>query len=38
MGNGGVVQASAEATHGHPASISLTIPPLATIMLTPAGF
>jgi 1,4-alpha-glucan branching enzyme len=35
MGNGGVVQALEEPSHGLPASISLTVPPLATIILTP---
>jgi 1,4-alpha-glucan branching enzyme len=35
MGNGGVVQALEEPSHGQPASISLTVPPLATIVLTP---
>ncbi|MBC9178296.1 1,4-alpha-glucan branching protein GlgB [Pseudoroseomonas ludipueritiae] len=35
MGNGGVVQATEEPSHGQPASLSLTVPPLATIILTP---
>jgi 1,4-alpha-glucan branching enzyme len=37
MGNSGSVQGTTEASHGHPASLSLTIPPLATIVLTPAA-
>ncbi|RKK04776.1 1,4-alpha-glucan branching protein GlgB [Pseudoroseomonas wenyumeiae] len=35
MGNGGAVQATEEPSHGQPASLSLTVPPLATIILTP---
>jgi 1,4-alpha-glucan branching enzyme len=37
MGNGGMVQGMTEGSHGHPASLRLTVPPLATIVLTPAG-
>lgn len=37
MGNSGMVQGKAEGSHGHPASLTLTLPPLATIVLTPAG-
>ena len=33
MGNGGVVDAGEQASHGLPASLSLTLPPLATIVL-----
>ena len=36
IGNGGVAHASAEALHDQPASLSLTLPPLATLILTPA--
>lgn len=36
MGNGGTVQGAEEPSHGHPASLTLTVPPLATIILTPA--
>ena len=32
-GNSGVVQASHEPSHDHPASLLLTLPPLATIVL-----
>jgi 1,4-alpha-glucan branching enzyme len=35
MGNGGRAHADEIASHGHPASVSLTLPPLATIMLVP---
>ncbi len=35
MGNGGAVQADEEAMHGLPASLSLTLPPLATLVLQP---
>jgi 1,4-alpha-glucan branching enzyme len=35
VGNAGTLQASAEGMHGQPASLSLTLPPLATIFLTP---
>jgi len=37
MGNCGAVQAREQASHGHPCSLSLVLPPLATIMLTPAS-
>ena len=37
MGNSGSVQGVDEGSHGHPASLSLTVPPLATIVLTPAA-
>ncbi|MBO1078205.1 1,4-alpha-glucan branching protein GlgB [Roseomonas haemaphysalidis] len=36
MGNGGVVQGAEESSHGQLASLTLTVPPLATIILTPA--
>jgi 1,4-alpha-glucan branching enzyme len=36
MGNGGTVQGQDAPSHGHPASLTLTVPPLATIILTPA--
>jgi 1,4-alpha-glucan branching enzyme len=35
VGNGGAVQADDIAQHGQPASVVLTLPPLATILLTP---
>ena len=35
MGNAGRIHADAIASHGHPASMSLTLPPLATLLLTP---
>ncbi len=37
MGNGGQVQAEDIESHGLPASVSLTLPPLATLVLTPAS-
>ncbi len=37
LGNGGQVQAEDIESHGLPASISLVLPPLATIVLTPAA-
>jgi 1,4-alpha-glucan branching enzyme len=37
MGNSGSVHGVAEGSHGHPASLSLMVPPLATIVLTPAA-
>ncbi len=36
MGNGGGVQARAEAHRGFPACLELTLPPLAAVILTPA--
>ncbi len=36
MGNGGTVQGAEVESHGHAASLTLTVPPLATIILTPA--
>jgi 1,4-alpha-glucan branching enzyme len=36
MGNGGEVHSSHEPAHGLPASVSLTLPPLSTIILRPA--
>jgi 1,4-alpha-glucan branching enzyme len=33
LGNGGAVRAEDIASHGHPASVLLTIPPLATVVL-----
>ena len=35
MGNGGGVAAQEEGSHGHPASLILTLPPLSTIILSP---
>jgi 1,4-alpha-glucan branching enzyme len=35
MGNAGRVHADAIASHDMPASLSLTLPPLATMLLTP---
>ena len=35
MGNGGGVAATEEGSHGHPASLILTLPPLSTIILSP---
>jgi 1,4-alpha-glucan branching enzyme len=37
IGNAGAVDADAVPAHGEPASLLLTLPPLATIMLRPAG-
>jgi len=37
VGNGGRVHADENAMHGHPASVSLTLPPLATILLMPGA-
>jgi 1,4-alpha-glucan branching enzyme len=37
MGNSGSVHGVAEGSHGHPASLTLMVPPLATIVLTPAA-
>jgi 1,4-alpha-glucan branching enzyme len=37
IGNGGTVEAEAVTAHGEPSSLLLTLPPLATIMLRPAG-
>jgi 1,4-alpha-glucan branching enzyme len=37
MGNGGRAHADATPSHDQPASVTLTLPPLATIMLTPEG-
>ena len=37
MGNGGSVEAAAEPSHGKPYSLNLSLPPLATLMLTPSG-
>ncbi|WP_341248557.1 1,4-alpha-glucan branching protein GlgB [Cupriavidus pauculus] len=36
LGNGGRVQADATPSHGQPASVALTLPPLATLVLRPA--
>ena len=36
MGNGGAVEASDPGSHGQPCSVSLVLPPLTTLMLTPA--
>ncbi len=33
VGNGGALQADPVSSHGHPASLSLTLPPLATLIL-----
>ena len=35
IGNGGTVNASETTWHGRPYSIELTLPPLATLILTP---
>src|SRR5690606_21877377 len=37
MGNGGSVEAATEPSHGKPYSLILSLPPLATLMLTPSG-
>jgi 1,4-alpha-glucan branching enzyme len=37
MGNAGRAHAGPVQSHGHPASLSLTLPPLATILLIPEG-
>jgi 1,4-alpha-glucan branching enzyme len=37
VGNGGGVMAEATPTHGHDHSLLLTLPPLATLILKPAG-
>jgi len=37
LGNGGGVQAHREGFHGLPASLELTLPPLATLILVFAG-
>ena len=37
MGNGGRVHATDEAHHGHPQSLSLTVPPLGFLLLQPDG-
>ncbi len=37
VGNGGNVDASSDGWHGRPASLTLTLPPLATLVLQPAG-
>ena len=36
MGNGGGVRAEETESHGQPASLVLTLPPLATVVLSPA--
>ncbi|MFP3534742.1 alpha amylase C-terminal domain-containing protein, partial [Burkholderia sp. SIMBA_042] len=33
LGNGGRVEAANAASHGQPASVTLTLPPLATLVL-----
>jgi len=35
IGNAGGVEASEEGSHGQPASLALTLPPLATLILMP---
>jgi len=35
MGNGGAVKAEKKSWHGRPYSLNLTLPPLATLILTP---
>ncbi|RTL67353.1 MAG: 1,4-alpha-glucan branching protein GlgB [Hyphomicrobiales bacterium] len=35
VGNGGAVEAENVASHGHPFSLSLTLPPLAVVVFTP---
>lgn len=37
LGNGGRIEAAAEPSHGCAQSLSLTLPPLATLILRPAG-
>ncbi len=37
VGNGGRLNAAEQSWHGRPASLSLTLPPLATVMLTPSA-
>ncbi|HQT68599.1 MAG: 1,4-alpha-glucan branching enzyme [Rhodospirillales bacterium 20-60-12] len=37
IGNQGAVSADGQSVHGQPASLMLTLPPLATIILRPAG-
>lgn len=37
VGNGGRVNAGADGVHGRPASLTLTLPPLATLVLQPTG-
>jgi 1,4-alpha-glucan branching enzyme len=37
MGNLGAVEAEEVASHGHPVSISLTLPPLGVLMFAPTG-
>jgi 1,4-alpha-glucan branching enzyme len=37
LGNYGELQAAAESWHGQPASVRLTLPPLATLILLPEG-
>jgi 1,4-alpha-glucan branching enzyme len=37
IGNGGRVEAGDTASHGQPASVELTLPPLATLVLRFAG-
>ena len=36
VGNGGLVHAEPVPCHGRPASVCLTLPPLATLVLEPA--
>jgi 1,4-alpha-glucan branching enzyme len=37
LGNLGGIEANAEPWHGQPASVTLTLPPLATLVLLPEG-
>jgi 1,4-alpha-glucan branching enzyme len=37
QGNGGYVTSEGDGWHGQPVSASLTLPPLATLILTPDG-
>ncbi|MBB5694576.1 1,4-alpha-glucan branching protein GlgB [Muricoccus pecuniae] len=37
LGNAGGAEAREEASHGQPASLTLTLPPLATLILSPQG-
>jgi len=37
VGNGGMVRSDAQPSHGHAASLALTLPPLATLVLQYAG-
>jgi 1,4-alpha-glucan branching enzyme len=36
LGNLGAIETTSVPAHGHPQSLSLTVPPLAVVLLTPA--